>query len=380
MFQSRAVLILAIVIPAGLVASNQPILRQLLGQLNEISHEKRVRALLKQLDSQTFREREEATKQLKQYGEKYIPLIKQFRGQADTLEARRRIDSIVDYIANTKFRSAEVHVVGFYEGHYPTGEGHSGNSHPTGKARVRVTRSETPAVLVLTSYEPIEWKVECEEGANLVQILLSGNHPQSVVGQPEGTPIAELPGRASAYKRGESLEILRATIRQELGKRIATFQGAYSGSGEPVLVKPGAMPSAKTLQQSKVHAVGLYEGQYDGPSHSSGTHPIGTATVRVPASEEPIVLVLMGYEPIRWTIDAADGANIAMIFAGGYYSQSVNGEPRNTPVLIRSSGSYEKTRDAYKKMDAEVKLFTGRSIDTFQGKYAFDDDAFVIDE
>src|SRR4051812_45065955 len=85
----------------------------------------------------------------------------------------------------------EVHVIGVYEGAYPAGVWHRFGFHPNGRITVKVGEVKTPIVLVLTSYEPVVWKVEAPKGA-VVRVIASGYHKQTVEGLEEKMPITRL--------------------------------------------------------------------------------------------------------------------------------------------------------------------------------------------
>ena len=86
-----------------------------------------------------------------------------------------------------------------------------------------------PIVLVLSSYEPISWRIAGARAANLRAILLSGYSPSTVSGE-EGVQVVQI-GKQYTYERGGSgfHELQREVIRRT-GSGIETFQGKYSGS------------------------------------------------------------------------------------------------------------------------------------------------------
>jgi hypothetical protein len=109
----------------------------------------------------------------------------------------------------------ELHIVGIYES-----RSDRGGMPPGGSTHIRFARPGDN-VLVLSSYEPTQWKVELAPGAALSRVILSGYHDQAVT-LPAGIPV----------------EIRTYEIR-------GTYLGAYGyawpfsdgGSDTPMLVK-----------------------------------------------------------------------------------------------------------------------------------------------
>jgi hypothetical protein len=121
---------------------------------------------------------------------------------------------------------AQVEGVGVYE----AANGYSsGNDHKPGTIDVDIRRSLRPIVLVLTSYEPVHWKINRMPGATVTAVILSSYYPSQV----EGAGIARVlvAGSNFAYGRGGSgYSSLNRQIMTMIGKPIEMFQGTYSGA------------------------------------------------------------------------------------------------------------------------------------------------------
>jgi hypothetical protein len=142
----------------------------------------------------------------------------------------------------------EVRVIGVYEGTYPPGVRHRAGFHPNGAVTVKVGEVKTPVILVLTSYEPVVWKVAAPKGA-VVRVIASGYHKQTVEGLDEKVPVTllshEAGDKAYFYARRkeagpnesdhEQAETKRKWDRlvervKELTKQdVKEFQGKYAG-------------------------------------------------------------------------------------------------------------------------------------------------------
>jgi hypothetical protein len=338
----------------------------------------RVKQLINQLDADDFETRQNATTALAGLGEKALPLLRDSINGASSAEVKSRLADVLKLIERNASSAAELHVIGVYEGEYPPGVQHAAGFHPQGKAAVKVFASSTPVILVVTAYEPVRWKIEVEEGGTIAQLVLAGYHDQEVEGLPASVPVIKR--KFFTYDPGDDeFPQIREELLALTGKPIASFQGVYSYRGKAFLVKPGTTPKREVLRSAKIFAVGLYEGSYPmGAGHRGGVHPQGMAEVKVSATKDPIVLVLMAYEPINWKITCDADARIAMIIAGGYYKQAVEGEAKTVPVIVRAHGSYKVSEEGFDEMNRAVKELTGSPIAAFQGRYGYNGVPFIV--
>ncbi len=131
----------------------------------------------------------------------------------------------------------EVHVIGVYEAR---GD-HGGGVHPTGSATVHVERTG-PQVLVLSSYEPVNWKVSAVPGADIQYILALGYHAQSVEAPP-GVEVRVLDYETRGVFSGCAYEYpdddphsgcetpdLLAEVKRLTGQDVSSFHGCYQGT------------------------------------------------------------------------------------------------------------------------------------------------------
>ena len=122
---------------------------------------------------------------------------------------------------------AKVLAVGIYEA--ADGVHSFRGPRKAGTVQVFVMKSAHPIVLVLSSYEPVTWSLQLQNGAKVSHVLLSGYHASQVYGAPDAH--IESIGTQHAYRRGSpEFETLDGLVRQFTGKRIGSFQGAYSGT------------------------------------------------------------------------------------------------------------------------------------------------------
>jgi hypothetical protein len=124
-------------------------------------------------------------------------------------------------------QDAQIEAIGVYESAAapPTRPGQPSGRGPV---HVLVRRAAKPIVLVLSSYETVDWQIRIEPGAQLKAVLLGGYEESSVSGT--GTLRTLRIGRVYAYEQGSAeLAQLQREIVRWAGRPIDTFQGAYKG-------------------------------------------------------------------------------------------------------------------------------------------------------
>lgn len=121
--------------------------------------------------------------------------------------------------------NARVVALGVYEGTISTPNA-SGSRRP-GSVRINVLPGSAPLVLVLTSYEPVNWLVSTN-GRKISKILVSGYHDSNVIGT-DGIPIIKI-GSKYAYKMDSNeYALLKQDVARYLANPIQLFQGTYTG-------------------------------------------------------------------------------------------------------------------------------------------------------
>ena len=117
--------------------------------------------------------------------------------------------------------NAQVAIVGVYEG--------AGQRSPSGAPiRVSIQPSSTPLVLVLSSYESVQWLVQ-NSGRPVSAVLLAGYSPSTVIGA-GNAPVLRI-GSTYAYQLGsDNYRQLKQEIARYVPNRIDSFQGQYRGA------------------------------------------------------------------------------------------------------------------------------------------------------
>jgi hypothetical protein len=117
----------------------------------------------------------------------------------------------------------QVEVIGVYES---ANGRHGSGVHLPGVIDIDVRRSKLPLTLVLTSYEPITWKLHRQPGANIKQVLVSSYHPSTV----EDTGKAKVIVINAGYNyQASGRRPLSGDVRSLAGAIDGLFQGTYSG-------------------------------------------------------------------------------------------------------------------------------------------------------
>ena len=138
----------------------------------------------------------------------------------------------------------------------------------------------------------------------------------------------------------------------------------------------GNLPADFTVQ-----AVGIYEGDLDTDVRLEASgHETRGAEVVVNLPGQDVVLVLMAYDPVLWTVQRTADTRLAAVIVGGYHAQAVLGVERTTPLLITTHNGPRKDCGrhfyAYKASpellaaDARIKELTDRGIDRMWSNYS----------
>src|SRR5581483_7522475 len=100
-----------------------------------------------------------------------------------------------------------------------------------------------------------------------------------------------------------------------------------------------AAPLADLAKNARIEAIGVYEG--DGASHGPGLpRKAGQVEVRISRTQQPLVLVLSSYEPVRWKLVQEPGARLAAVLVSGYYPSEVVGAANARTVVIGNAYAY----------------------------------------
>jgi hypothetical protein len=133
----------------------------------------------------------------------------------------------------------DVHAIGIYEGARPGAASRRQGEHPEGVVAVDVGVRGKATMLVLSSYEPIEWRVNVQAGARLEKVLAVGYYPQRVtITGASGVDVATrrrdvmvaagIGDLGVPYKiEGNAAHDANEFVRALTGKSPATYQGQY---------------------------------------------------------------------------------------------------------------------------------------------------------
>lgn len=199
----------------------------------------------------------------------------------------------------------DVHAISVYEGNLLNGEQRGFQQHPEGVVEIRLGKTGSPAMLLLSSYEPNEWRITLEPGANLGKVLAYGHYPQRVLvnGRHKAeifTPSREAMPRAGGGRillptqmEANQMRDVADLVRSLTGKLPTSFQAQYRpkssfsveastppfslpapisvaslGAGDVVL--KGSSHDPVTALEVKYGNVGAYTPAWASRSYSSG--------------------------------------------------------------------------------------------------------------
>ncbi|WRH67493.1 MAG: hypothetical protein RSE13_03640 [Planktothrix sp. GU0601_MAG3] len=140
-------------------------------------------------------------------------------------------DDFNHYLIKTS-QSKELHLIGVYEAN----PNHSGNQRSPGTISVNINRQNQPIILALSSYEPVNWKLNIQPGVIIEKIILNGYYDQNIVGV-SGIPIQEYSQEVTnqtlgnfPYQWNGVSSTLINQLQQQTGLEITSFQGCYRGT------------------------------------------------------------------------------------------------------------------------------------------------------
>ena len=180
---------------------------------------------------------------------------------AAELESFRRSQSGMS--GNAGNGSAELDVVGVYEGDYPGGKPPlpttapgeppvrswadvPRNRHPQGVATVVVESTDRPIALALCAYEPVKWELRLAPGARLERVIVGGRSDHELVGVPAGVPVTNRATSGGgmvlnffAYRRDTAAYVNAEEVLRQLARLpVTTFQGRYRAGQAPFVIGP----------------------------------------------------------------------------------------------------------------------------------------------
>ena len=148
----------------------------------------------------------------------------------DTTQRERKESQVRIPMLRGIARDATVEAIGVYEGRQAAGPpGWRPRSATPGPVSIFVGKSERPIILVLSSYEPVQWLITHSAEARVRHVLLSGPAGSFVVSK-RPVEITRF-GTSNAYQlKSPGFAVLESNVREYLGKGIDRFQGSYRGA------------------------------------------------------------------------------------------------------------------------------------------------------
>lgn len=162
---------------------------------------------------------------------------------------------------------------------------------------------------------------------------------------------------------------VQAAARAEQLAALGLSSDALSGRRLPTTTEvPADARLALLARNADIEAVGVYEGSEVGKARGASART-GTVQVRVARSPRPVILSLSSYEPVRWVVTVEPGAQLAAVLQSGYGDSEVLGAGNARVYKTGKSYAYQRGGADYARVNTEVRQWTGKGIDTFQGSY-----------
>jgi hypothetical protein len=145
--------------------------------------------------------------------------------------------------------------------------------------------------------------------------------------------------------------------------------GVGNDTGRPVRAAAGAVLT-DLPKDAQVHAVGVYEAEGAPTRKFREAGVPSPVDVIVRKSNSPIVLVVSSYEPVIWRVTIMPGAKVsAILLSGNSELSKVMGAGDTRVVTMGQSYAYEMGGQKHLALDQEVVRWTGRRIQSLQGRY-----------
>jgi hypothetical protein len=139
-------------------------------------------------------------------------------------------------------RDAKTIVYGLYGAPHASNVAMAGETHRVRRAYLRVPKADRPVFIVLTAYDPVEWYLLIDEGADVAGALVMGYHNQAIRNLPSHVPHAfsifrtgrgeDCPKPIYAYGRGNDFSRLKTLLGNEFSR---TVDEAHFGGGRDCL-------------------------------------------------------------------------------------------------------------------------------------------------
>ncbi|HZF34453.1 MAG TPA: lysozyme inhibitor LprI family protein [Candidatus Angelobacter sp.] len=156
------------------------------------------------------------------------------------------------------------------------------------------------------------------------------------------------------------------TLMQMLGRPPSFTDGMNEGDYLPKNCRLTGLPD-----KFEVHAVGIYAGTEPADVRlGTGNHEAKGATVVVNKPGVPVVLVLMGYDPVVWHVSWTKDTKIAAVIVGSTYKQAVLGIDKATPLQVYSNEDHTACGSFYAytanqgltRANDRIKAITGQEM------------------
>jgi|GEM_PF-2231531 len=255
----------------------------------------------------------------------------------------------------------EVHAISIYEGNLPGGVDRGFQQHPEGIVEIKLGKTNNPTMLLLSSYEPINWHISLEQGAKLAKIVAFGYYPQHLTINGKHNAEIITPTRGMLSKVGGDISRLPTTIevnrmrdvadivRNLTGKIPTSFQAEYRPK-QPFSVNTAttafAIPALKSVSGAGISDVILQGSDTTVTTlgvkyNNSGAYTDAWASRAYSAGK----VYFEGYMKVQGALVSQPHANVGIALSGG--GRSRDGISEQFPVIDDGSQKLYKNGDVF---------------------------------
>ena len=125
------------------------------------------------------------------------------------------------------YGSAEIHVVGIYEG--PVHFGRVMEDPSASKVKIRVHAKSRPVVLLLCNYEAVLWDIDSDDGVVIKEIILSSANGAKISGIDDKAVRVTRRVMNCGYESNR-IQSVAKKLKEETGLEVKSAQGLYRGT------------------------------------------------------------------------------------------------------------------------------------------------------
>jgi alpha-tubulin suppressor-like RCC1 family protein len=229
----------------------------------------------------------------------------------------------------------DIHYIGVY-------------SSESGTIDVDVKNKHRPVVLFLTAYDSVDWKINPIEGVQILKVIASGYHKQSISGV-DPKKIFTCSNETydeDAFYENESQILVTAEVNTLFNKDLISFQNGNSCSSFSVIKPISSIIKEinEITDDYQVHYISVYDAKNIG----------GRVNITLKETEKPYVLILTAFDLVQWSI-LGDYANVIRVILSGHEKQLITGISKDKVFHAAYKDGYDyPSYFTYKNLTSDI--------------------------